>query len=396
MHKIIAGACVTLLSFVTAILPPDAAAAPAGWPAWQSFRQHFIQQDGRVVEHDAQSRTTSEGQAYAMFFALVNDQRELFDRVLQWTENNLSQGDLRANLSGWWWGHASGKPPSPAQDSASRSPWRLLDDNSASDADLWMAYALLEAGRLWQVPRYSALGRSLLEQVRQKEVLHLPDGFFTLLPAARGFRLADRHWRVNPSYFMPQQLALFARVDPAGPWQALASQLPAMLSACCPSGYAPDWVSYHAGSGWKPDRGGTLTGSYDAIRVYLWAGMLDRQHPGRERLLVALQGMRGLLKVRGEPPERIDVLSGRATGRTPPGFFAAVLPYLQAHGERELASQALERLRVAESDGLYGSGRRYYDQVLALFGLGFVEGRFRFNHCGELVPAWRAELAAGC
>ena len=127
---------------LTGLARPDPAfAEPRNWRAWDAFRQGFIQSDGRVIEHEANGRTTSEGQAYAMFFALVSNDLTLFERLLRWTEDNLAHGNLKNHLPGWQWGQNPG------------GEWRTLDDHSASDADLWMAYALLEAGRLWQVPR---------------------------------------------------------------------------------------------------------------------------------------------------------------------------------------------------------------------------------------------------
>jgi endoglucanase len=32
--------------------------------------------------------------------------------------------------------------------------WAVIDTNSASDADIWIAWSLLEAGRLWKHPDY--------------------------------------------------------------------------------------------------------------------------------------------------------------------------------------------------------------------------------------------------
>lgn len=416
MHKIIAGAlaahrdgrrftpispCRAGLRLATAlflgVVPTTATASPAQvqiaeWRAWDSFRQRFIQPDGRVVEHEADSRTTSEAQAYAMFFALVNNQPEWFARLLSWTETQLAGGDLATRLPGWLWG-----PAKASSIPGSGSPARLLDENSASDADLWLAYALLEAGRLWQVPRYHRLGESLLRQISHREVLRLPDGFMTLLPAPRGFRVGEHRWRINPSYFVPQQLSLFARIDPLGPWQRLETQLPQLLNACCISGYAPDWLTYHEATGWQADQGGQLTGSYDAIRVYLWAGMMDAQQPGRQTLLDALHGMRKQLQDRGAPAERIDVTTGRASDMSPPGFIAAIVPYLDALDERTLLASSLQRLRALEArdaSGLYGHKQRYYDQVLVLFGLGYAEKRYRFSRCGELLPAWRSAPSA--
>ena len=42
--------------------------------------------------------TTSEGQSYALFFALAANDREAFDKILLWTENNLADGSLKALL----------------------------------------------------------------------------------------------------------------------------------------------------------------------------------------------------------------------------------------------------------------------------------------------------------
>ncbi len=366
-------------------------AAPTGeWRTWDSFRQRYIQPDGRVIEHEFDARTTSEAQAYAMFFALVDNQPQLFALLLGWTESNLAGGDLSARLPGWLWGQAKTR-----SGSESRSEWRLLDENSASDADLWLAYTLLEAGRLWQVPRYQAKGLSLLRQVSRKEMLRLPGGFITLLPAQRGFQVGEQHWRVNPSYLVPQQLSFFSRVDPAGPWQRLEAQLPQLLSGCCASGFAPDWLTYHRREGWQADNGGQLIGSYDAIRVYLWAGMMHAEHPGRQRLLDALHGMHKQLQAHGEPPERIDLISGQPSGKAPPGFIAAVTPFLDALDEKALLAGSVQKLQGLEVDGLYGRKHRYYDQVLALFGLGYLDRRYRFSRCGELLPAW-SNAASDC
>ena len=45
------------------------------WTLWESYAERFINGDGRVIDFDAKDRTTSEGQSYAMFFALVANDR---------------------------------------------------------------------------------------------------------------------------------------------------------------------------------------------------------------------------------------------------------------------------------------------------------------------------------
>src|SRR5262245_48780456 len=114
-------------------------------PLWRSYTAAFMDDQIRVIDRDASDRTTSEAQAYAMFFALVANDRARFDSLLHWTELNLASGDLAAHLPAWLWGRRPDKE------------WGVIDANSASDADVWMAYTLLEAGRAWGQSRYTEL-----------------------------------------------------------------------------------------------------------------------------------------------------------------------------------------------------------------------------------------------
>ena len=95
--------------------------AESSWPFWNHYEGRFISSEGRVIDPDRNRMTTSEGQSYAMFFALVADDPALFERLRTWTENNLAKGDLGSNLPSWSWGKAD-------DDS-----WRVLDRNSAAD-----------------------------------------------------------------------------------------------------------------------------------------------------------------------------------------------------------------------------------------------------------------------
>jgi endoglucanase len=100
-----------------------------------------------------------------------------------------------------------------------------------------------------------------------------------------------------------------------------------------------------------------------------------------------LRGRELALVGRGE-----DVSTGRAGPRAgPPGFQGALLPALLATGDVALAATLRERLAAVEKDGLVGAPAAYYDQVLLLFALGHVEGRFRFSPDGALLPSWSAQ-----
>ena len=362
--------------------------AEQSWPLWESYTQHFMDAQGRVIDHSAGDKTTSEGQSYAMFFALVDNDRSRFDKLLHWTETNLADGDLTARLPAWNWGQA----PDGA--------WKVLDSNSAADSDLWIAYSLLEAGRLWHDPRYDALGKSVAGRIAQEEVALVPGIGTTLLAGNRGFHPDANTWILNPSYLPLPVLTRLASAMPDGPWLSVIASLGPMLSRGSGAGYAMDWVV--AGSGVRPVSSpsdlsiGRLPalGSYDAIRVYLWLGIANAQTPGRSELLGYVSGMADYLTARNIPPSKVDNSGRVVDSASPVGFSAAMVPYLIAMGMPAQAKALMDRVQDAKasSSGLYASDHgdpRYYDQNLVLFATGWAEERYRFDHDGMLTLKWK-------
>jgi len=360
------------------------------WQLWNSYSSRFIDpQSGRVFDPNGDQHTTSEGQAYALFFSLADNDRPTFDRILAWTEDNLAGGDLTTHLPGWLWGKNKD------------GQWKILDPNSASDADVWMAYTLLEAGRLWNSKADTNLGRNLLGLIAKNEVVNLPAFGPMLVPGPVGFQ-QDKNWILNPSYVPVFIFERFAALDPAGPWQQIVLGIPRFLALSSPHGYAMDWVEYVPGDGFypaprpsaiqsDPDSAG-LTGSYDAIRVYLWAGMIDPADPSRKLILDAVPALSGYLANHDAPPEKVGDQGVPVAQDGPVGFSAAVLPYLRGYPDfsRPFARQ-LVRLNAQKdaTSGLYGKDKAYYDQNLALFATGFLDARFRFGPGGELNVEWK-------
>ncbi|MES2830559.1 MAG: cellulose synthase complex periplasmic endoglucanase BcsZ [Pseudomonadota bacterium] len=346
----------------------------AAWPAWQQFQKRFISTDGRVIDHGSAAHvTTSEGQAYGMLFALIANDPAGFERLLDWTTNHLARGNLDARLPAWQWGkRADGS-------------WGVLDDNAASDADLWMAYALTEAGRLWNRPRYADLGRALAARIMHEETALLTPLGRVLLPGPRTFRLANKTVRLNPSYYPIQVLRRLAKVHPTDGWNQIAQTSISLLRQSADQGYFPDWILYQDHVGFLPDQEKRAIGSYDAIRVYLWAGMLDAGDPLRAELIAKADPIIQYVVQQGVPPLEIDTLSGAAQGYGPVGFSAALLPILAVYDRKPLLQQ--QHLRVINAAPLERRNN-YYEQVLTLFGLGWLERRYRFDADGALQPDW--------
>jgi len=354
------------------------------WPHFERFVSTHVEKSGRVVDHSAEDISTSEGQAYTLFFALVANERELFERVLEWTSRNLSRGDLGRTLPAWRWGKAKDGPTS--------GKWGILDKNSASDADLWIGYTLLEASRLWHEERYARQGRALLANVVRQEVSVVPGLGPTLLPGAVGFVIEpNRRFRLNPSYVPLQLVRRLAALSVPGPWNALPEGVVKLVRETAKVGFVADWVAWVA-QGEQGYFEAEPIGSYDAVRVYLWAAMLDAREPLRAPLLAATQGPVTALRTRGVFPEKVKADTGEDVGGpTPPGFSAVGEVLAKAAGDAAAEDTARRALDDSLRDDLYalaGDIPRYYDQVLTLFARGYADGKYRFGADGSLRLAW--------
>lgn len=340
-----------------------AADCKTDWPYWDAFAKNHIQKDGRIIDFDAQAITTSEGQSYALFFSLVANDRANFDQILKWTINNLAKGDFKKNLPGWKWGKAF-----------SGGKWLVLDENSASDADLWIAYSLFQAADHWGDDRYHQLANQLLANIEKDEVVDLPGLGKMLMPGKVGFHVNEKTWRINPSYLPIQLLRNFSIKNPQGPWLEIAENTEKMLAASTVRGIVPDWVAYKSNVGFVDDVTTGHVSSFDAIRVYLWWAMLNKNDPLFVKIGDHLKDAEQFSISNRFLPERIMARVGEEQGVAPSGFVGALAPY------RFVLFNKYPQEGWPPLDIIL----RYYDNVLNLFGYGWLERRFWFNLDGSL------------
>jgi endoglucanase len=348
------------------MLSPVASAADAcrnPWFLWSEFKRNYIQADGRVIDDfEGKAITTSEGQAYALFFALVANDKEQFDLIYRWTVNNLMRGDVKTFLPAWKWG----------KDEQSGA-WKALDYNSASDADVWIAYSLFQAGDIWKSAPYRKAAFQMLANMEHRELVDMPGTGWMLLPAPYGYALSSSNWRLNPSYLPIQVLRYFSKASPAGPWGDVTANTLQMLQEVARGGVVPDWVSYSVAKGYAPDPEMGRFSSYEAIRVYLWWAMLDQTDPAFKQLQPQMGTIAQFRPDAGKVPERISTQGGANEGVAPDGFVGALAPYrwvLYKHKDTQVP-------KIVPTN-------QYYSSVLKLFGYGWVDGRFQFHRDGSL------------
>ncbi|OZI70843.1 cellulose synthase complex periplasmic endoglucanase BcsZ [Bordetella genomosp. 12] len=361
------------------------ACAAADWPQWSAFVKVFVQPDGRVLDDSTPRKmSSSEGQSYGMFFALLANDRAVFDRLWRWSVANLAAGDVQQHLPAWSWGKRED------------GSWGVLDANAASDADLWFTYALLEAGRVWGEPAYTRDGLALLAQIEARELVAPPGLGNMLLPAPEGFAQPGV-WRFNPSYMPIPVLRRLAQASPKGPWDSIAVNTLQLIRQSSPLGYVADWVAYESGQNGEgkfgPDPVKGAVGSYDAVRTYMWAGMTDPADPLAAPLMQAIGGLAKATAQNGVPPEKVNVDTGALSGTGPFGFSAALLPYLRASGQAALLESQLGRVRFAWAASLAPAqlARQqppYYDYVLSMFSTAWLDSRYRFRRTGQIQLEW--------
>lgn len=250
--------CLTLIAGMTTV-----AGAKERYSIWRDYATRFITEEGRVLDTGNNNFSHTEGQGWAMLFAVAFNDRPRFDALWGWTEDHLDV--LDSGLLAWRY-EPEQTPP-------------VQDLNNASDGDLLIAWALQRAARKWRVPEYEQRSSRLREAIR-RHLIRDYAGYAVLLPARRGFE-HDGHVVLNLSYWVMPALKDFALAEPDGPWQRLLLDGERLLRAARFGAHQlpPDWLTLtesgelRVAEQWPPRFG------FEAIRVPLyavWAGRSEQ------------------------------------------------------------------------------------------------------------------------
>lgn len=294
-----------------------------------------------------------------MFFALVANDKQLFYQLLQWTENNLAEGNFSRHLPAWLWG----RDP--------EGQWQVLDDNSASDVDLLLIYTLYQASNAWQEPALASAAQAISKQLFSQSVRWFAEHPI-LLPAPYGFDSSEGI-TINPSYWPLFVFDGLFNASNDARWKALGQSAEQLMTLTNEAGVAADWLTLD--QQYQVQNPTQAVGSYDAIRTYYWFAI----DPHR-RLLNQFQGFAAASQQQQIVPEEVSWQSGSVIASNGPvGFSALLLPYFKQTAPL-LYQQALQRLDDESVDG-------YYNNVLTLFGVAYQQC-FTVNKEGQLDLFW--------
>jgi len=262
-RELLAGAPLLLAAAPAAgsALPAPRAPDDALRREWARFRDMFMAPEGRVVDTGNGGISHSEGQGWAMLCAARADDRTSFLRLHAWSMRALK----RPRDEFFSWRFTPGRAAS------------LDDANNATDGDLFIAWALLEAGARWGDAAHTAQGQAIGRDVLRR-LVRSAAGHMLLMPGLRGFE-RQLHVVVNPSYYAFPALRALAAAVPDPMWLRLAADGIALLRRARFGrwGLPPDWLMVARGDERvSPAIGWPARFSYDAVRVplyFAWVGL---------------------------------------------------------------------------------------------------------------------------
>jgi endoglucanase len=162
---------------------------------WQRYQTYFIRQ-GRVIDTANQNISHSEGQGYAMLFAVVAEDRQAFTQLWRWTKHHLQRSDY---LFSWKY------VPCPSDDHQC-----VVDPNNATDGDILIAWSLLAAAKQWRQPTYGTEAINIIRAIRE-QTIRRRFGYQIILPGVYGFD-TQHHTQLNLSYWIFPALKTFGHI----------------------------------------------------------------------------------------------------------------------------------------------------------------------------------------
>lgn len=337
-----------------------------------------IQNDGRTLDRSRNYITTSEGQSYSMLRAVWMDDKETFDRVLRWTQNNLQ---IRPNdeLFAWYWGEVE------------EGRWGVLEAeggmNSASDADQDIALALIFAHKRWNDEYYLTEAKKVLNSIWQEEVLVLNGKPYLL---AGNWAKTEEYPTINPSYLSPAWYPIFAEVDPSHDWMGLRETSYEILNSSTQNNLdrprsanlPPDWASLNPTTGeiMAPvhDDKGSHFGD-DAFRT-VWRVALDwtwYQNPKALEYLNSLETLRREW-IRNGAIYKEYTHDGLAVEKIEENsMYGATIPYFKITDPEMAKDIYRKKLATLYNEDIEAFAQElgYYDQNWVWFGMAFYQER---------------------
>jgi endo-1,4-beta-D-glucanase Y len=213
----------------------------------------------------------------------------------------------------------------------------VIDYNNATDGDIMIAYALLQARDAWQTGEYRDEALKIISDIRTRLGV-VRQGRTYLLPGYFGFN-KEGSVVLNPSYLILPAFRMFSREDQAAFWNKIHQDGLFLIdrscfgSLCLPS----DWVMVE-GDRFTPAPGKDAYFGGNAIRILLNISLDDAQ-----RYPAGVSALLDRYRLTGHLPLWIDLEKDSVSLRpASAGHFAIFSLAAEKLGHKPLARRLLD------------------------------------------------------
>jgi endo-1,4-beta-D-glucanase Y len=213
---------------------------------WNAYKLTNLEPGSdRTIDHSQPGNsTTSQGESYTMLRAVWMDDEATYDKSLAFSLAYLQRSDHL--FAGKYAQLANGKYGVNAANG---------DATSNSGSDTAIALSLLMAYSRWDQAKYFTFAKPIITAIWNEEVVNVAGQ--PVMVADNLQRTSSPNVIVNPSYFNLAAYKLFAKVDPAHNWTALADNSYTVLRTLSTSslglngsdGLPPDWIAMNRTTG---------------------------------------------------------------------------------------------------------------------------------------------------
>lgn len=223
--------------------------------AYNQWKATFLK-SGAVVRPENANDVVSEGIAYGMLISLNFNDKTTFDSLYTYWKSKSNGG-----LMDWC---------QPAMGGSSGTACSAQGGGSATDADEDAAFALLQAGKVFNQASYTDDAKAMISAIWTKDI----DSSSNLPTGGSNYSNSTSSKVTNPSYFAPAYYRAFAAVDSGHAWAAVADKSIATINTIGGSkGLVPAWCSGNCGSPASNGASTDMIYQYDSHRTPMRVGL---------------------------------------------------------------------------------------------------------------------------
>ncbi len=221
-------------------------------PMYNKWKSTFVASGPtRIIRPENGNDTVSEGIGYGMLIAVYVGDKTLFDQLWAYGKDSSRRASGTSILMNWC------IPAGGGSCSAS--------GGSATDADEDIAFALLQAGKLWG-GTYAADAATVIGDIWAHDI-----DKSSMLPTGGSNYATTSSSPTNPSYFAPAFYKAFAAVDSGHGWNTVATNVYTALSSIAgkasKAGLVPAWCGSNCSTVSSNGGADDSVYQYDAHRV---------------------------------------------------------------------------------------------------------------------------------